>query len=230
MSCREYRSGLIEWGRGRVPGEAVRQVLTVHLEECAECARFLETQQALTAAMADISAEPIPPASQFLAPVMDAFDRAHPPRAVHVIPTRLALLAALAAAILLAVISLPHRTPRRQAAPRPISALTERQSAPRLAVATTMDSPKRPASPRPASFHGDDPEPDRPFYPIPYTAPLAPGEWTRVVRMKIPVGALIAMGFQVMLSDPAATVEADVLVSQDGRARAIRPLSISNSN
>ena len=68
------------------------------------------------------------------------------------------------------------------------------------------------------------------FVTIPYTVPLAPQEPAAVVRMEIPVPALIAAGFQVDASDPAATVEADVLVSQDGRARAIRPLSISISN
>jgi hypothetical protein len=48
--------------------------------------------------------------------------------------------------------------------------------------------------------------------------------------MEIPVTALIAAGFHVGVTDPAATVQADVLVSEDGRARAIRPLSVWNSN
>jgi len=67
----------------------------------------------------------------------------------------------------------------------------------------------------------------RPFLTIPYTIPLAPEESAVVWRGKIPVSALIAAGFRVQVSDPSAVVEADVLVSQDGRARAIRPLSIS---
>lgn len=68
------------------------------------------------------------------------------------------------------------------------------------------------------------------FVPIPYTVPLAPGEQATVVRMQIPVTALLAAGFQVPGTDPGAVVQAEVLVSQDGRARAIRPLSISTSN
>jgi hypothetical protein len=47
--------------------------------------------------------------------------------------------------------------------------------------------------------------------------------------MEIPVAALIAVGFSVPASDAGAVVEAEVLVSQDGRARAIRPISISAS-
>ena len=79
-------------------------------------------------------------------------------------------------------------------------------------------------SPKPAAVE------EPPFLSIPYAVPLAPEEPTAVVRMEIPVPALIAAGFKVGVSDPGAIVEADVLVSQDGRARAIRPLSISNSN
>jgi hypothetical protein len=48
--------------------------------------------------------------------------------------------------------------------------------------------------------------------------------------MQIPVTALLAAGFHVRVSDPSAAVDADVVVSQDGRARAIRPLTISISN
>jgi hypothetical protein len=70
----------------------------------------------------------------------------------------------------------------------------------------------------------------QPFVPIPYTVPLAPEEPATVVRARIPVSALISVGFRVGTLPPSATVEADVLVSQDGRARAIRPISISIAN
>jgi predicted anti-sigma-YlaC factor YlaD len=68
------------------------------------------------------------------------------------------------------------------------------------------------------------------FVPIPYTVPLSPEERASVVQMEIPVSALIAAGFRMPAMDAGATVKADVLVSQDGRARAIRPLSVSSSN
>ena len=71
---------------------------------------------------------------------------------------------------------------------------------------------------------------EAPFVPIPYTVPLAPEENATVVRMAIPVRSLIAVGYRVGTVDPRAVVHADVLVSEDGRVRAIRPLSISNSN
>ena len=70
----------------------------------------------------------------------------------------------------------------------------------------------------------------RPFLTIPYTVPLSPEEPVMVWRAEIPVAQLIAAGFRVNVPDPAAVVEADVLVGQDGRARAIRPISISTMN
>jgi hypothetical protein len=70
----------------------------------------------------------------------------------------------------------------------------------------------------------------QPFVTIPFTVPLSPEEPAAVWRTKIPVSALGAVGFHVDGLDPSAVVEADVLVSQDGRARAIRPVSISITN
>jgi hypothetical protein len=71
-----------------------------------------------------------------------------------------------------------------------------------------------------------------PFIEIPYIAPLAPYERTRIVRMDVPVSALIAAGFEVQAVDTGAALPADVLFGQDGRAHAIRLVSNSvlNSN
>lgn len=71
-----------------------------------------------------------------------------------------------------------------------------------------------------------------PFIEIPYIAPLAPYERTSIVRMDVPVSALIAAGFDVHAVDTGAALRADVLFGQDGRAHAIRLVSnsVSNSN
>ena len=67
---------------------------------------------------------------------------------------------------------------------------------------------------------------------IPYVAPLAPYERVRMLRMDVPVTALIAAGFEVHAHDTGAVVTADVLFGQDGRAYAIRrvPGSVLNSD
>lgn len=68
---------------------------------------------------------------------------------------------------------------------------------------------------------------ERPFMPIPYVLPPGPYERVEVVRMKVPVAALIAAGLPMRTADQGAQAEADVLVGQDGRARAVRLVSIS---
>lgn len=60
------------------------------------------------------------------------------------------------------------------------------------------------------------------FVPIPYVAPPAPYERTEVIRMNVPVAALLAAGLKVRKVDTGETVQADVLVGQDGRPLAIR--------
>jgi hypothetical protein len=83
---------------------------------------------------------------------------------------------------------------------------------------------------RPAAALTAKAEPEQPFVAIPYTAPLAPYERTEVVRMDLPVSALIAAGFPLQAAEPGASARADLVVSEDGRARAVRLISISNSD
>jgi hypothetical protein len=73
-------------------------------------------------------------------------------------------------------------------------------------------------------------EAEQPFVPIPYVLPPAPDERLEVVRMRMPVAALIADGFRMQTADMGAQAEADVIVGQDGRARAVRLISISSLN
>jgi hypothetical protein len=68
------------------------------------------------------------------------------------------------------------------------------------------------------------------FYTIPYTAPLEPYERVMVVQEQVPVTELIAAGFHFPATDPTGTMRADVMVSQDGRPRAIRPVAFDVSD
>lgn len=66
------------------------------------------------------------------------------------------------------------------------------------------------------------------FVPVPYTAPLAQGERTEVVRTELSSAALGRMGISApVLEDP---VPADVLLGQDGVPRAVRFLDSSEFN
>jgi hypothetical protein len=79
-----------------------------------------------------------------------------------------------------------------------------------LAAAIILHSPSaRPAQPA-----------QEVFLRIPYVVPPAPYERTEVVRMEVPVAALIAAGFRTTAA-AAESVSADVLVGQDGRPLAV---------
>jgi hypothetical protein len=68
------------------------------------------------------------------------------------------------------------------------------------------------------------------FTPIPYTIPLGTDERPVVVRMDIPVAALLAAGFRMPAADPTAAVSADVLVGEDGSVHAIRLVRATSRN
>jgi hypothetical protein len=67
------------------------------------------------------------------------------------------------------------------------------------------------------------------FERIPYAAPLAPYERAEVVRVEMPVSAFAAAGIQIVTSDAGAKARADLVVGEDGMARAFRILSVSSN-
>jgi len=85
-------------------------------------------------------------------------------------------------------------------------------------------------APQPVAAPVAEAESEQQFVPIPYVLPPGPYERVEVVRMNLPVSELIAAGFRMQTADVGAQAEADVMVGQDGRARAIRLISISSFN
>lgn len=66
---------------------------------------------------------------------------------------------------------------------------------------------------------------DGDFVPVPYAAPLAPGESVDVIRTQLDTQALDRMGVNVVVASAAsAKVDADVVLGQDGLPRAVRVL------
>lgn len=65
-------------------------------------------------------------------------------------------------------------------------------------------------------------DPDSGFYPLPEAEGLPPVENATVIRVQMSVESLQSMGLDVNGDNSADPVEADVLVGQDGLARAVR--------
>lgn len=106
-----------------------------------------------------------------------------------------------------------HARPRRLWMPAAVLAM----AASLAAVGFLHDLRGRPAT---------QPRNEKVFVAIPYTFPPAPYERTTIVRMNVEIAALMAAGFNVQAADAGASVPADVLFGQDGRAVAIRTLTV----
>jgi hypothetical protein len=91
--------------------------------------------------------------------------------------------------------------------------------------ATTRLPRGRPSAPREKA---PAPAPQDPFVAIPYTVPLAPEERATIVRMTLSPAAIAAVGFPFAVAETGSALQADVLVGEDGRARALRIVADSS--
>jgi len=220
--CSEYLPRLVELARGLAATDE-RRVLMAHVESCADCARELDQQLALSAALGSLVGDPLPEMAEIEARVLAEFDRtaAHRRRA-----SRWVFAAGLAAAALVGLVAVERRTPAMRHGVTPSmeagQAMKAVQTPAPLAASIPQRNVARVSRVRHTVSRPQVREGSQPFVPIPYTVPLAPEERATVVHMQVSVSALIAAGFNVETSDPGEVLDADVLVSQDGRARAIR--------
>jgi hypothetical protein len=74
--------------------------------------------------------------------------------------------------------------------------------------------------PAPAASSTD--EADSGFYPLPEAEGLPPIESATVIRVEMPVASLQLMGLAVNDDSAADSVQADILLGQDGLARGVR--------
>ena len=95
------------------------------------------------------------------------------------------------------------------------------------------DSPRRPAPRvvRTASQYGLPQETDRlaGFIPLPAAAGLPGFDSGMIVRVALPTASLPAYGLAIA-PESTQTVNADLLVGQDGQARAIKLVSLVGGN
>jgi len=213
MTCREYRSELMEAARGEARSRAAKD----HAEECASCSQFFEEQLALTVAYAGIEEESPP---ELEASLLAEFDSVRRRRRFAGFATACALLAAGLAAFML----LPKNPAAIPVAPPAVVSRVE------TAVVVPAPIPVKPAArPRKTTKRRSANLPETPFLQIPYTLPLAPYERASVVRMELPVAALISAGLPIQTANPGAQAQADVMMGEDGRVRAVRLISVSGN-
>lgn len=102
----------------------------------------------------------------------------------------------------------------------PPRALTPRQPRAQVMYASTnAPAPRRPQAARAAAA---EPEVTTEFFPLSNGGGLASGEGGQVVRVELPRTALASFGLPVNAETAGGRVRADVLLGEDGTARAIR--------
>jgi hypothetical protein len=62
------------------------------------------------------------------------------------------------------------------------------------------------------------------FTPVPYTRPLAGGEWVQVVRTELNGAVLAQMGLDLLLDD-GGDFDAELLIGEDGLPHAVRVIT-----
>ncbi len=231
MSCRELEALLMDRARNRPMDAAMRAALTAHLEVCARCSHELERQIRLSAAMSALAerAAAVSAPARVEQAILAELNAVHARGRRRWIYAGAALAASIGIALWLG--NAPgskkmeaHATPAQPATVVEASAPVPAETLP---VSAPVSAPVRRALKRRAKPAA---RPEAPFIAIPYTPPLDPRERVDMVRMDMPVAALIAAGLPVGTVDPASLVRTDVLVGQDGRARAVRLVAAVSSN
>lgn len=210
MSCPEYKAEIIEAARGW-DSRPVRQ----HLDSCRACSDFFDEQMALTDSVRSLAARhEVWRHGEVETQLLKELNTAWPAKSTR----RRWIWApvAVAAAVLMTIWLYPKPAVPHAKLPAPPQVTPIAQVDPPSTVQPPHRIRKRPA-----------PEDPVPFIPIPYTIPLAPYERAQVMQVELPVAELIAAGLPISTTDQGALARADVLVGDDGRARAVRVISIS---
>jgi hypothetical protein len=251
MNCQEFEKLAPELARNRLLDAATRAQGLAHAEGCERCAALLAEEQALLAGVravvAEIAGEEAP--ARVEAALLAAF-RAQTASAAS--PTVLPLpsqprwwsgwkLAAVTAGILLliavtaifwrsfsspkpqrderAVLPTPGSSPGSQVtAPKPVEPLVGRNQI----VAGQPEKSRKRARRQVSGDNSDEAEVVTRFFPLREGEDLAALESVRLVRVELPGSALSEVGLPVAPEAANEPVKADVVLGQDGLARAIR--------
>lgn len=221
MTCEDFAAIARDFVRGEWMSVPARTEAEAHWEGCPLCRQRAGSERGLERVLAayreDCRGEGAPAAVQVA--VLAAFDQRFPqrrtPRWVWAIPVAAAILVA---ALLFrpappAPLLRAREAPLR-AAPAPLA-----EAAGEVSEGTGRAAPPVAAGRqwRPAVV----PERVTQFLPVRYGRPLEPGEPFHLLRIQLPRSELVRLGIPLTPDGPGA-VKADVLVGEDGLAKAIR--------
>jgi hypothetical protein len=230
MSCHDIEPLIIDFARGATSDRVREDALNRHLLGCPSCTGLIERERAMSAALRRLAESidgppPNPAQEEALLAIFDQ-TRAGSPTHAHA-PL---WMGAIAATVVLGTVAtlfvrLPSRIPNAvdSSAP-PAAAVPVAGGSPSSSPAVAASGNERPTRTLPAPRVAEEPgdlAATTDFLLWPGAAAWPPFESGELVRVTLPLDALPALG----VAPPAAAdavVQADVLVGQDGFARAIR--------
>ena len=245
MTCHEMREALVDHARGVLTGAGSRAAIESHLEHCHVCATEHARQRALTAGLRAVAkssaAESAPPSLE--GRLMVAFAAQHAERQ-PAMQVRRGVLPWLAAAASIAVVGglsyvVIDRARQEVTEVRLNPDATTANGEVRLKVDTTVANAAVRPQPDPTNkkttrgARRPSPTPRaalriEEFVALPDAIGLPTFESGRIVRVDIPVSSLPAYGVELVPDAVGSAVQADVIVGQDGQARAIRLVATSS--
>jgi hypothetical protein len=203
MNCQALRDAMLDIARGQPVGKGSAAALEAHVQYCPSCAAFLDRQRELSAGLRALAAS----TDARVAPEMErrlliAFAEKHARRSIasRVLRARWVPAAAMVVLVVGAI------------------ALWRTSSGP---VSPARGIPVAPTEPRKVIIAEG-------FMPLPIAAGLPDFESGEIVRVEIPVASLPSYGIELVPEVKRTPVQADLLVGQDGQARAIRLVRDAN--
>ena len=228
MNCKEFEAVALEWVRGDMTEAVAQQDILAHARTCAHCARRLGAERLLTSVVAGVIAQD----RERSAPrriekgLVAAFREAQKPKRSQWVWMTPVIAGAIAAGLILAAVITARRSekPRvvtvKQALPAlapvrvtaPVYREVKRRP-PRTLRAGVRKQPNTKTASEPREIMTD-------FFPMIYDP--HPIERGRVVRVRLPRAALAAFGLPVNEQQAEQPIRADVVLGEDGLARAVR--------
>lgn len=248
MSCQRFEADLVDLARGALDHTGAEASLRRHFEACAACAAQFERERRLTEGLRTLSAATDVPANDLAERrLMMAFASARsaaPAATEHSMAVRWTVWAAAACVFFFvgawAAVEWRTRTASPQGAaasaqaalpgpaeqPRPVEQVESPVPAPDPLVADARRT-RAPRVVRAATQNELPQEADRlaGFIPLPAAGGLPGFDSGMIVRIALPTASLPAYGLAIT-PESTQTVNADLLVGQDGQARAIRLVSL----
>jgi hypothetical protein len=247
MKCDEIEPVIINLARGQLTEAAARETALAHLERCASCSIAFEEQKALSAGIR-VAAEKLAnhgASARVEEALRFAFrERARRFTAPEIKPRWQRWIVGAAAAAILVVALLigvtwlksPPENQKQEEAKLPAapsgeppgqkqnlqSRIEGRRNQNQKAARNSASSRSLNTSRGLRQGAAPDAKIITRFYSLVEEGQFVPLESGKIVRVEVPVSALITLGLPITAESMDRTVQADLLVGQDGLARAIR--------